>query len=126
MTSIQRSDRDQLVFATLVSTGVAPFWTRPGVFQIRIKKPAEKMTKAYTPGDPDFYYIEDVPWTMYFDEDRALHGAYWHNFFGYERSHGCVNLSISAARWVFRWTLPTVPTSEVDVFEDDGTGVDVI
>ncbi len=96
-------DRDRLVFATLVATGVAPFWTRPGVFQIRIKKPAEKMTKAYTPGDPDFYYIEDVPWTMYFDEDRALHGAYWHNFFGYERSHGCVNLSVGDSHWLFNW-----------------------
>ena len=41
----------------------------------------------------DFYYLEDVPWTMYFDEARALHGAYWHNGFGYPHSHGCVNLS---------------------------------
>jgi len=96
-------DKDQLVFATLVSTGVTPFWTRPGVFQIQVKKPTETMTKAYTPGDPDYYYIEDVPWTMYFDQERALHGAYWHNDFGYVRSHGCVNLSVGDSHWLYDW-----------------------
>jgi hypothetical protein len=96
-------DKNQLVFATLVASGVDPFWTRPGVFQIQTKKPTETMTKAFTPGDPDFYYIEDVPWTMYFDESRALHGAYWHNGFGYPRSHGCVNLSVGDSHWLFDW-----------------------
>ncbi len=96
-------DHDKLVFATLTSTGIASFWTRPGLFQIREKKAAETMTKAYTPGDPDYYYLEDVPWTMYFDEDRALHGAYWHNGFGYVRSHGCVNLSVGDSHWLFNW-----------------------
>jgi hypothetical protein len=96
-------ENERLVFATLVSSGVTPFWTRPGVFQIQTKKPTETMTKAYAPGDPDFYYIEDVPWTMYFDESRALHGAYWHNGFGYPRSHGCVNLSVGDSHWLFDW-----------------------
>jgi lipoprotein-anchoring transpeptidase ErfK/SrfK len=51
----------------------------------------------------DAYYLEDVPWTMYFDEARALHGAYWHNGYGYPRSHGCVNLSPGDARWLYEW-----------------------
>ena len=51
----------------------------------------------------DFYYLEDVPWTMYYDEARALHGAYWHNFFGYPQSHGCVNLSDGDAHWLYNW-----------------------
>ncbi len=96
-------DNNQLVFATLVSTGVEPFWTRPGIFQIYIKKPAETMSGSTAADRSDYYYLEDVPWTMYFDELRALHGAYWHNGFGYPRSHGCVNLSVGDSRWLFDW-----------------------
>ncbi len=50
-----------------------------------------------------YYYLEDVPWTMYFDQLRAIHGAYWHARFGYDASHGCVNLSIGDSRWVYDW-----------------------
>jgi hypothetical protein len=96
-------DNDRLVFATLLSSGVAPFWTRPGIFQIRVKKPAETMSGATEADRSDYYYLEDVPWTMYFDEERALHGAYWHNGFGYARSHGCVNLSVGDSHWLFDW-----------------------
>lgn len=96
-------DNDRLVFATLVSTGVAPFWTRPGIFHIYIKKPAETMSGATEADRSDYYYLEDVPWTMYFDEERALHGAYWHNRFGYQMSHGCVNLSVGDSHWLFNW-----------------------
>ena len=40
---------------------------------------------------------------MYFDEDRALHGAYWHNQFGQQLSHGCVNLSLGDSHWLYNW-----------------------
>jgi hypothetical protein len=40
---------------------------------------------------------------MYFDDSISLHGTYWHDNFGYRRSRGCVNLSISDARYVFEW-----------------------
>lgn len=93
-------DQGNLIFATLVSTGAKPFYTQPGLF--KIYKKLEKEYMSY--GDPsDYYYLEDVPWTMYFDQSRALHGAYWHSFFGYPRSHGCVNLSISDSRWLYNW-----------------------
>ncbi len=96
-------DSDRLVFATLVSTGVDPFWTRPGIFHIYIKKPTETMSGATEADRSDYYYLEDVPWTMYFDEERALHGAYWHNMFGYQMSHGCVNLSVGDSHWLYNW-----------------------
>ena len=93
-------DQDRLVFATMIASGVEPFWTRPGVFQIQQKKESETMRN----NDPsDFYYLEDVPWTMYFDGPRALHGAYWRTRFGYPQSHGCVNLSVGDAHWLFDW-----------------------
>ncbi|NLG95958.1 MAG: L,D-transpeptidase [Chloroflexi bacterium] len=93
----------QLVFATLVSTGSEPFFTRPGTFQIYEKKPLETMRGAFEADRSDFYYLEDVPYTMYFDEARALHGAYWRAWFGVEGTHGCVNFSIGDAAWLYNW-----------------------
>lgn len=93
-------DDFKLVFATMIASGAEPFWTRPGLFQIYEKKEIETMRN----NDPsDFYYLENVPYTMYFDGARALHGAYWRTRFGYPQSHGCVNLSIGDARWLFEW-----------------------
>jgi len=93
-------DNYKLVFATVVATGLQPFWTRPGLFQIYQKKEAETMRN----NDPtDYYYLDNVPWTMYFDKARALHGAYWRTQFGFPQSHGCVNLSVGDSHWLFNW-----------------------
>jgi hypothetical protein len=90
----------ELVFATLVSTGVEPYYTQPGLFQIYERKETEDMTISV---ESEFYYLEDVPYTQYFDQARAFHGIYWHQFLGYVRSRGCVNLSIADARWLWEW-----------------------
>lgn len=93
-------DNYELVFATVIASGLEPFWTRPGLFQIYQKKETETMRN----NDPtDFYYLDNVPWTMYFDKARALHGAYWRTRFGYPQSHGCVNLSVGDSHWLFNW-----------------------
>jgi hypothetical protein len=96
-------DQHQLVFATLIASGVDPFFTRPGLFQIQQKKELETMSGAFEADRSDFYYLEDVPWTMYYDQNRALHGAYWRTIFGYPQSHGCINLSPGDAHWLFDW-----------------------
>ena len=93
----------QLVFATLIASGLEPFYTQPGLFTINDKKPLETMQGAFEADRSDFYYLQDVPWTMYFDQARALHAAYWRTFFGYPQSHGCVNLSPGDAKWLFEW-----------------------
>jgi len=94
-------DNNQLVFATLIASGMNPFFTRPGLFHIAEKKPAETMSGGN--GSPDYYYLEDVPWTMYYDGTRALHGAYWRTNLGYTASHGCINLSVGDSRWLYDW-----------------------
>jgi hypothetical protein len=96
-------DNSKMVFATLVSTGTKPFYTQPGLFKIYEKKDAETMSGDFSLDKSGYYYLEDVPWTMYFDQLRALHGAYWHARFGYDASHGCVNLSIGDSRWLYDW-----------------------
>jgi lipoprotein-anchoring transpeptidase ErfK/SrfK len=57
-------------------------------------------------GKPDYYFLEDVPYAMYFNRDMALHSAYWHDKFGFKHSHGCVNLPPSVAQWMWNWTTP--------------------
>lgn len=95
---------DRLVYATLISSGL-PWWkTEPGLFRIWLKVDRAKMSGRE--GKPDYYYLEDVPWTLYFNEEFALHGAYWHDRFGLAHSHGCVNLSLADSRWLFDWADP--------------------
>lgn len=94
---------NHLTFATVISSGTGAWATRPGVFQIYEKLESTTMSGATEADRSDYYYLQDVPWTMYFDEQRALHGAYWHDQFGYPRSHGCVNLSLGDAHWLFNW-----------------------
>lgn len=96
-------EEHRLVFATMVATGREGAWTQPGLFQIYKKVEAETMQGAFTADRSDYYYLEDVPWTMYFDQARALHGTFWHNRFGWPQSRGCVNLSPGDANWLYQW-----------------------
>jgi hypothetical protein len=96
-------ENNQIVFAALIATGADPYFTKPGLFQIYEKKELETMTGSFAADKSDYYYLENVPWTMYFDENRALHGAYWRALFGYTQSHGCVNLSVGDAHWLYNW-----------------------
>jgi lipoprotein-anchoring transpeptidase ErfK/SrfK len=95
-------DGDRLVFATLVASGLPKWPTNEGVFRIWARLRTDAMSGAM--GQPDFYYLQSVPYVMYFDGAIALHGAYWHDGFGYRHSHGCVNMSVSDSRWLFEWT----------------------
>lgn len=98
-------DNYELIFATLVASGLEPFWTRPGLFQIYEKLETTPMSGSFEADRSDAYYLEDVPWTMYFDERRAIHGAYWRANLGFSQSHGCVNMSIGDARWIYDWAI---------------------
>ena len=104
---------DTPVFATMISTGLAQFPTNEGVFEIWARLDRDAMSGAT--GAPGAYALQDVPWTMYFDDGISLHGTYWHDDFGYRHSHGCVNLSISDARWVYDWTLLTEPDEDGNI-----------
>jgi lipoprotein-anchoring transpeptidase ErfK/SrfK len=85
------------VFNTLVSTG-STFPTPVGTYRIQYKVRAQRMTG---PG----YDLPNVPWVMYFtNRGHAIHGAYWHNNFGYPMSHGCVNVRPSEAEWLYSFT----------------------
>ncbi len=98
-------EEGRLLFATLVSTGVDPFFTQPGVFQVYKKLEFDPMRGTFEADRSDYYYLEEVPYILYYDQARALHGAYWHGLLGYQQSHGCVNLSVADAHWIYNWAL---------------------
>lgn len=112
------------VYVTLVSTGKKgtkeePFDTPTGRWRIRSKHISTTMDGgSATDGN---YSIQDVPWTMFFKDSYALHGAFWHESFGRVRSHGCVNLGPSDARWLFTWTTPFLPEGWHGVHAHDGS-----
>jgi len=91
----------ELVFATLIASGLNPFYTYPGIFTINEKEDITRMRWLTDPSNA--YNLESVPWTMYFDESRAFHGAYWRANLGYPQSHGCVNMSVGDSHWLFDW-----------------------
>jgi hypothetical protein len=91
----------QLIFATAASTGRNGWWTQPGLFQVWARLDRDNMTGGI-PGE-NYYFLEDVPWVLYFDQARALHGTYWHNRFGTPTSRGCVNLTPADAHWIYNF-----------------------
>ncbi len=73
------------------------------------------------------YDTPGVSWTTLFSGTGvAIHGAFWHNNFGEKRSHGCVNCKPEDAKWIFRWSMPSVSLDQSDVeakYPDGGTHV---
>jgi lipoprotein-anchoring transpeptidase ErfK/SrfK len=111
---------DTLILTSLVSTGIPPNNTLQGLFHVRYKLPVTDMAGAVdssgavvalgqqaaedASGDEIGYVVPNVPDVMYFNRDAdALHGAYWHNNFGNEMSHGCVNLPLDVAHYMYGW-----------------------
>ena len=117
-------DGNRLVYATLVSSGLDEWPTRPGLFHIYAKLLADRMRGTYRADGSDFYSLEAVPWTMYYDGARALHGEYWHDRLGFKRSHGCVNLAVLDARWLYDWAAKGTPVWVYDPSGRTPTNID--
>lgn len=112
------------VYAALVAAGVWKYPTPAGTFRI-YKKMAEADMKSEAKASEQ-YRVDHVPWTLYFKRGYAMHGAYWHDGFGHARSHGCINLSPTDARFIYHFTRPVLPdgwTSLVADAEHPGTVV---
>lgn len=102
------------VYATLVSTGKWGHSTPTVITRIESKL----LTATMTNDRGEKYSVADVPWTMYYDGHYALHTSYWHDGFGGERSHGCINLAPRDARLLYQWSSPDVPPGWTAVYGD--------
>jgi hypothetical protein len=98
---------DTPVYVTLVSSGRDGYHTPAGVFNVDRKY----LTKTMRGRDDvaGRYEVQEVPWTLFYDRNFAIHGAYWHNLFGRTKSHGCVNVPPVDARWLYYWSKVTLP-----------------
>jgi len=128
---------ETVVLSTRVSTGIpgpntngiSPATPR-GQFNIASKMPSKHMGDGLLTGAPDAYTLPGVPWTCFFltPPGYAFHGTYWHNNFGIQMSHGCVNLTTEEAKWLFRWCEPKyeLPLKDRSGWERRGYGTPVI
>lgn len=88
-----------VILGTYVSTGRPGFDTPTGTWRVNTKLPSQTMSGVI---GGEYYNVPDVPWVMYFTNwGHAIHGAYWHNNFGHTMSHGCVNLPVGTAAWLY-------------------------
>lgn len=92
----------QIQHETAVSTGMRYTPTVKGSFKIRSKIPLQDMKGNYPPYPA--YHLKNVPHVMYFYGAYAIHGTFWHNKFGSRASHGCVNVPLASAEWLYNWT----------------------
>ena len=97
-------DNYELVFASLVATGAGELYSDPGTYRVYEMKELDVMQGSYTSDRSDFYYLEAVPWQIYYNHAQAIHGIYWPAMLGFPQSHGCVNMFPGDAHWLYMWT----------------------
>ena len=130
--SLMAYEGEKVVLNTKVSTGIpgignpdgTPSHTPKGRYYVEVKMLVRHMGNGEMTADPDAYEIPGVPWVSFFHETGvAFHGTYWHDNYGNEMSHGCVNMRPEEAKWLFRWV---TPVSEPTDWEKKGRGTLVI
>ena len=83
------------------------YWTTGGPHVVLSKERVHSMSSASygitDPNDPNYYGAEDIEYcTRITYSGEFLHAAPWNHSLGRANlSHGCVNLSVSDARWVY-------------------------
>lgn len=117
-----------IVFATRISTGgrrLSGTYTTPvGNFLTYHKRPTRHMANGDIASNG--FDFPGVPWVLYITESGiSFHGTYWHNDYGYPHSHGCINMTPRAAKWLYRWTMPTVPPDKYLIYGYAGTSVEI-
>lgn len=117
------------VYSTPVSTGgifrAGTYTTPKGIFITYYKRPSRHMAAGDLAASG--FDLPGVPWVQYLTESGiSLHGTFWHNDFGRPRSHGCINLSMAAAKWLYRWTSPAVPIDKAFSYGRVGTKVEIM
>jgi hypothetical protein len=85
---------NQLVYKTLVNTGVAGAPTADGTFPVYLRYVTTTMSGVDTSGK--HYHDTGIPWVSYFNGGDALHG-FIRASYGYPQSLGCVEMTFNSA-----------------------------
>lgn len=93
---------DVPVFSAPVATGKDGFNTPTGSFAIYAKYPMQTMSGS---AGGETWNVPNIPFVQYVVGGVALHGSYWHDLWGtgVRMSHGCINLNIDDAQWLYEW-----------------------
>ena len=111
--SLTLVDNGQPVFVTYVALGTAGRETPAGTYSTWGKFRADDMTSTSVRDPGGYYDLPNVPDTQYYlDGGFAIHGTYWHDDFGADQSHGCVNVTWTDGRYLFDQTAPLVLQNE--------------
>jgi len=131
------------VFQTNISSGIRgggqsgdglSTTTPNGKFTILDKMPSKHMGYSYFSigqggnllADEDGYVLPGVPWSCFFTPvGHAFHGTYWHENFGENMSHGCINMRTNEANWIFRWSNPPHTVDAISNHTARGTMVEI-
>ncbi|MCC6500432.1 MAG: L,D-transpeptidase [Anaerolineales bacterium] len=121
-------EAQRLVYATRVSTGGrlggGRYATPTGEYLTYHKRPTRHMARGDLASNG--FDLPGVPWVCYIKEDgTSFHGTYWHNDYGRPRSHGCINMTPQAAKWLYRWTTPRVTPGKEFAYGRVGTRVEI-
>ncbi len=101
-------------FTTYVALGVAGRETPTGTYSTWGKHRADDMTSSSVRDPGGYYDLPNVPDTQYYlDGGFAIHGTYWHDDFGTDESHGCVNITWTDGRFLFSHTAPYVADGQL-------------
>lgn len=96
---------EEVFMETDISTGLFGTITPKGTFTVFYRTPSRYMQGPLPGITDDDYDLPGVPWNLYFTHQGAvIHGAYWHDNFGMNWSHGCVNLPPEKAKELYAWT----------------------
>jgi lipoprotein-anchoring transpeptidase ErfK/SrfK len=103
-------EKGKQVFDVRIASGqvfkAGNYTTPKGDWFVYRKTPSQHMWGGAV-GNEGSFDLPGIPWVSYFmTTGQAFHGTYWHNDYGRPRSHGCVNTTSEAAKWIFRWTMP--------------------
>jgi hypothetical protein len=94
--------------------------TKTGHFPIEWKDRVAIMSPDK--GPPTVLWFTDVPNIQYLRAPLAMHASYWHEDFGNPKSAECVNVAPADAKWLFDWTLPSLPEGWGGMRPGDGAG----
>ena len=117
----------QLVNSFHITSGTPDHPSLPGTWQIEVKQSPATFTSFLKPGDPGYYPPTPIHYAMqYHSLGYNLHDSWWRNDYGPgtefphidssgnessdEGSHGCINMSLNDAAWLYN-------------FVDEGTAV---
>jgi len=115
------------VFTTYVALGLAGVATPAGTYVTFGKFIGDRMSSNNVQNPTHPYDLPNVPFTQYYkDGGYAVHGTYWHDYFGSRQSQGCINLTWTDAEYLFELTLPVMPPGAVEAWGHAGTATPVV